>query len=277
VGSGEESQVLAILVSGMAGLVVGSFLNVVVYRLPRRMSVVRPPSHCPSCGARLTLVDLVPVLSWVALRGRCRHCGARISWRYPVIEVATGVLCAGTAAAAGTVWPLPSVAVVLVCALAASIIDADGVPIPGPLALMCSIGALSLVPVAAAIGHVDRIGWAALGALLGFAAALVSDRESGMHGRAGIAVVASLALTAGWFWPGGGPVVAAWVVRAARRGVGRRRDRLDDRRPTLNGRDRAGLTPAGLHEPPSLEGHAEIVRIGRHLESFVQRDHPGFE
>jgi leader peptidase (prepilin peptidase)/N-methyltransferase len=223
VGS-EASQVLAIVVSGMAGLVVGSFLNVVVYRLPRRMSVVRPPSHCPSCGAQLTLVDLVPVLSWVALRGRCRHCGAPISGRYPVVELATGVLCAGTAAALGTAWPLPSAAVVLVCALASSIIDNDRVPIPVPLALVSSLAALSLVPVAAAIGLFDRIGWAALGALAGFVAALVSDRASGRHARAGIAVVASLALTAGWFWPGGGPVVAAWVVvvTAATAGRGRR-------------------------------------------------------
>lgn len=220
-GSGEASQLLAILVSGVVGLMVGSFLNVVVYRLPRKMSVVRPPSHCPSCGTELTLVDLVPVLSWLALRARCRHCGASISWRYPVVELATGLLCAGTAAALGTIWPLPSVAVVLVCAFTSSIIDADRVPIPVPLALVSSLAAVSLLPIAAAIGHVDRIGWAALGALVGFVAALVSDRASRRHGWPAIAVVASVALTASWFWPGGGPVVAAWVVVATAATAGR--------------------------------------------------------
>lgn len=74
------------------GLLLGSFLNVVIYRLPRGESVVFPPSHCPHCGARLTPLELIPVASYLALRGHCRHCGAPISWRYPLVEILTAGL-----------------------------------------------------------------------------------------------------------------------------------------------------------------------------------------
>jgi leader peptidase (prepilin peptidase)/N-methyltransferase len=80
------------IVAGVLGLAVGSFLTVVVDRVPKRESIVRPRSRCPGCGAAVRSRDNVPVLSWVLLRGRCRSCGARISVRYPLIE-------AGTAAA----------------------------------------------------------------------------------------------------------------------------------------------------------------------------------
>lgn len=76
----------------LLGLVVGSFLNVCIWRLPREESIIRPGSHCPGCGAPLGARDLVPVLSWVFLRGKCRYCGAKISPRYPAVELLTGVL-----------------------------------------------------------------------------------------------------------------------------------------------------------------------------------------
>ncbi|MCH8979128.1 MAG: prepilin peptidase, partial [Armatimonadetes bacterium] len=70
------------------GAAVGSFLNVVIYRLPRGMSVNKPAnSFCPSCKHRLTALDLVPLLSWVFLRGKCRHCGSKISSRYFIVEL----------------------------------------------------------------------------------------------------------------------------------------------------------------------------------------------
>ncbi len=76
------------------GLVVGSFLNVVIHRVPRRQSVVRPGSHCPACGHRIRWYDNVPVISWVLLRGRCRDCRAPIALRYPAVELATGIVTA---------------------------------------------------------------------------------------------------------------------------------------------------------------------------------------
>ncbi len=74
------------------GIVIGSFLNVCVYRLPLERSIAKGFSACPQCGARLTAVDLVPILSYVALRGECRHCGGKISPEYPIVESVTGLL-----------------------------------------------------------------------------------------------------------------------------------------------------------------------------------------
>jgi leader peptidase (prepilin peptidase)/N-methyltransferase len=74
------------------GCVVGSFLNVCIYRLPRDRSVVSPPSHCPQCGARLRAVDLVPLLSFLALGRKCRFCGGPIGWRYFIVEFITGAV-----------------------------------------------------------------------------------------------------------------------------------------------------------------------------------------
>ena len=79
------------------GLAVGSFLNVVIYRVPRHESIVSPPSACPSCAAPVAPRDNVPVLSWILLRGRCRHCHSPISWQYPFVELATAALFAGVA------------------------------------------------------------------------------------------------------------------------------------------------------------------------------------
>ncbi|WP_258723186.1 prepilin peptidase [Cellulomonas sp. NS3] len=85
---------LAAVLYGALGLLVGSFLNVVVWRVPRRESVVTPPSACPRCGARIAPRDNVPVLSWLLLRGRCRHCAEPISARYPLVEATTALLFA---------------------------------------------------------------------------------------------------------------------------------------------------------------------------------------
>ena len=81
-----------IVVAVVAGACIGSFLNVVLWRVPRRESVVSPPSHCPACRHELEPLELVPVLSWVALRGRCRHCGVHIAARYPLVELAVALL-----------------------------------------------------------------------------------------------------------------------------------------------------------------------------------------
>jgi leader peptidase (prepilin peptidase)/N-methyltransferase len=77
------------VLTGVVGAVVGSFLNVVIHRLPRGESVVKPRSRCPECGAQIAGYDNVPVISWLVLRGRCRHCGTGISPRYPAVELLT--------------------------------------------------------------------------------------------------------------------------------------------------------------------------------------------
>lgn len=74
------------------GAIVGSFLNVCIYRLPRGESIVWPASHCPICGNKLKPIELVPIISYFLLKGKCSACGAPISWRYPLVELLTGVL-----------------------------------------------------------------------------------------------------------------------------------------------------------------------------------------
>jgi leader peptidase (prepilin peptidase)/N-methyltransferase len=83
------------------GLLIGSFLNVVAYRLPRGESLVKPRSRCTSCGEEVRPYDNVPVLSWLLLRGRCRHCGTRISARYPAVELATALVFAAVVVVRG--------------------------------------------------------------------------------------------------------------------------------------------------------------------------------
>jgi len=80
--------------AGVVGLLIGSFLNVVVYRVPLHLSVVEPRSFCPQCQTPLRSVDNVPLVSWVVLGRRCRHCRAPIPVRYPLVELATGVVFA---------------------------------------------------------------------------------------------------------------------------------------------------------------------------------------
>jgi leader peptidase (prepilin peptidase)/N-methyltransferase len=80
------------IVAALFGLLIGSFLNVCIYRMPRDLSVVRPRSFCPHCEKPIAWYDNIPLLAWLLLRGACRHCRAPISWRYPAVELLTGVL-----------------------------------------------------------------------------------------------------------------------------------------------------------------------------------------
>ncbi len=117
----------------VVGTVIGSFLNVVIHRVPRGQSVVAPPSSCPACGHRLGLLELIPILSWLVQGGRCRHCGARISARYPLVEALTG---GAFALAAGFFPRLPELLLVwvfLALLIALAFIDADHLILPDSL------------------------------------------------------------------------------------------------------------------------------------------------
>jgi len=108
---------LAVVFAFIYGTIVGSFLNVCIYRMPREESIIRPPSHCPSCGTRLKARDLVPVLSFLVQRCRCRYCGSLISWRYLGVELLTGLYFAALVAVRGV-----DVDVVLALAFASTLI-----------------------------------------------------------------------------------------------------------------------------------------------------------
>ena len=128
------------LLAALLGACVGSFLNVVAWRLPRQESIVRPRSHCPRCGTTLAWFENLPVLSWLVLRGRCRHCGAAISGRYPAVELLCSGLFVAALAAPGSSLPgAPALLVVVGGWLLISLllpmvlIDIDQLWLPEPL------------------------------------------------------------------------------------------------------------------------------------------------
>lgn len=156
----ELSAALPLLVA-VIGACVGSFLNVVAWRLPREESIVLPPSRCPKCGSRLRWFENLPVLGWLLLRGRCGHCGAPIAARYPLMELLTAGLwvAALQAALAGTpagLGPQPNPWLLAVAGwlllswlLPLTLIDLDRMWLPEPL---CRNGLLLGLLVSGAIG-----------------------------------------------------------------------------------------------------------------------------
>jgi leader peptidase (prepilin peptidase)/N-methyltransferase len=116
------------------GLLIGSFLNVVVWRVPRGESVVHPPSACPGCGRPIRPRDNVPVLSWLLLRGRCRDCRTPISVRYPAVEASTAVLF-GLVAWHVEPWAVPAFAYLAAMGVALALIDLDTHRLPNVIVL----------------------------------------------------------------------------------------------------------------------------------------------
>ena len=159
--------VLSALVFGLA---IGSFLNVVIYRLPAGESIVHPGSRCPGCGTAIAPWDNVPVLAWLWLRGRCRHCGSGISARYPAIELATGLMFASIAWHFGAQYMTPVWMLFGAMLLAAGAIDFDHQIIPDEISLGGLAVGLVLVPGAQMLDGAS--GWEAarasvVGAVLG--------------------------------------------------------------------------------------------------------------
>jgi leader peptidase (prepilin peptidase)/N-methyltransferase len=137
----------AAVLAGVLGLAIGSFLNVVIYRLPRKESLSKPRSRCPGCGKQIRARDNIPVVSWLLLRGKCRDCGEPISVRYPLVELLTAALCVGVVLSEGadqSVW-LGLAFVLLLVPI--TFIDLDHQIIPNVLTGLGAIVALVLVAV----------------------------------------------------------------------------------------------------------------------------------
>jgi leader peptidase (prepilin peptidase) / N-methyltransferase len=130
------------------GLIIGSFLTVLVTRVPAGESIVAPRSRCPSCGTPITARDNVPVVSWLLLRGRCRSCGVRIPIRYPVMEIVTAALFAAAAIRYEDVWLLIAVSVFLGILLALSLIDLEHKILPNRIVYPSLIGFPAFLVVA---------------------------------------------------------------------------------------------------------------------------------
>ena len=118
------------LLVAVLGASIGSFLNVVVYRVPRQLSLLHPPSHCPNCGTGLGPTENVPILGWLWLRGRCRHCGTPISVRYPAVEAFTMGLFILCFAVMGWSWSAVSAALLLSWLFPLALIDIETYLLP---------------------------------------------------------------------------------------------------------------------------------------------------
>lgn len=117
------------------GACVGSFLNVVIHRVPRGQSIVSPPSSCPSCGHRIRPWENLPVLGWIFLRGRCAGCRATISWRYPAVEALTALLAVGCVVRFGVTFEAVVLFALLAAMVAVAFIDWEHMIIPDPISV----------------------------------------------------------------------------------------------------------------------------------------------
>lgn len=241
--------VIIIALGGVLGLVIGSFLNVVIYRVPNGISVVAPASACPQCGHRIQPLDNIPVLSWLLLRGRCRDCRTSISVRYPAVELLTAGLFVAAAAfiaptiakaatAAQTVSAVLSLGAFLYLAavtVALAAIDLDVKRLPDAIVLPTyAVGGVLLGVSSAVVGD----GSAALRAGVGLAAAFVfyfalAFAVPGGMGFGDVKLAGVIGLYLGWlgwqqliigttvaFLVGGIVGLGVMIARRRRRGVG---------------------------------------------------------
>jgi leader peptidase (prepilin peptidase)/N-methyltransferase len=205
------------------GALIGSFLNVVIYRVPRDESVVSPPSACPICGHSIRGIDNVPVLSWLVLRGRCRDCSAPISRRYPLVELATALFFAGVgwsvlsrlpgADAVGGLSVIPVILTLLAflylaaVSVALALIDLDTHRLPNKIVLPAYIVGGALLGAAALVaGEYPRLIGAGVGlAAMWLAYFLMAVLYPGGMGFGDVKLAGVLGLFLGWL--GWGPLI----------------------------------------------------------------------
>ena len=197
------SPLVVATLAGLLGLAVGSFANVVIYRVPRRESVVRPGSHCPACGTPVAWRDNLPLMGWLALRGRCRSCRAPIPIRYPLVELAMGLLwflVALRLAGDGLGWAIPAyLALAFICVVLA-VIDASTRLLPNRITYPAFPIVLSLLLLASVgLGDLGRLARGLLAALAVGAffllLALISPKGMGLGD---VKLAPTLGLALGW-------------------------------------------------------------------------------
>ena len=217
---------MLLVLAGVLGLAVGSFLNVVVYRVPAGMSIVRPHSACPGCGHEIAARDNVPVVSWLLLRGRCRSCRAGISPRYPLVELAGAVAvvgvavwsapslaaATGTAAIVAAVLQLLAYAYLAAISIALALIDIDVHRLPNPIVLPAyAVGAMLLGGAALLRGDVTALVRIAAGAAVLFAFyALLAFIKPGGMGLGDVKLAGVLGLYLGYH--GWASLVVGWFA-----------------------------------------------------------------
>src|SRR5881396_2826006 len=213
----EGAPAVALAAVCLLGLAIGSFLNVVIVRLPERRSLWRPPSACPGCGAPIAWYDNLPLLSFALLRGRCRACGMAISWRYPLVEAVTGAAFLSAYAAFGPTARFVVAAALLAALIAITAIDLqlqiipNAITLPGIVAgVLANLGTGALSWLDALIGVLVG-GGVFVAVIVGGALAIVL-LATGLRGRKDpIPFGPFLALggATGLFW---GEKVVAWYL-----------------------------------------------------------------
>lgn len=189
-----------VAVFGAAGLLVGSFLNVVIHRVPAGVSLLRPRSACPRCGHAVRGYDNVPVVSWLVLRGRCRDCAAAIHWRYPAVEAVTGLLFCAVAVRTGTSWYLGAVLVLIAAGIALAAIDLTHQRLPFALTGAAAVGVVAFLVADAITGTTDRLASALVGGgvwAMVYAGIWLITSGRGM-GLGDVVLAPLLGLTLGW-------------------------------------------------------------------------------
>lgn len=191
-----------VLFAGAAGLLVGSFSNVLIHRLPRGESVVSPPSHCPRCGAPVRPIHNVPVVSWLVLRGKCASCRAPISIRYPAIELVNGILWALVALRAPDWGSLASGCFLVSACVALFAIDAEFQILPDKITLTGIAAGILLSVVSPSRSTVSAVVGAAVGAGGLFLVAFLYERIAGHEGM-GLGDVKMLGMIGAFLGPWG--------------------------------------------------------------------------
>jgi leader peptidase (prepilin peptidase)/N-methyltransferase len=212
---------MAIAFAFLGGLIIGSFLNVVAWRLPRHESLASPPSHCPSCGEPIKPYDNVPVISWLLLRGGCRNCKEPISLRYPLVELSTGLLYAAVVAFRHGTLDIVLGLLLATFLVPITLIDLDHRLIPNKLTLPLAVASLAAVVIISPSDTLEYVVSGLGGFLFFFLAALAYPRGMGMGdvklaGAMGLALGRAVA-PAILFALVGGVVIGAIVI--ARKGA----------------------------------------------------------
>jgi leader peptidase (prepilin peptidase)/N-methyltransferase len=218
------------------GLLIGSFLNVVIHRVPLGQSLLRPGSACPSCGQPVRVYDNIPVVSWLVLRGRCRDCDASISWRYPAVEAATGLLFVAAGLRFGWTPYLASALVVLAAGTALFLIDLEHRRLPFVISGVAAAGTAVALSADAALNGTSPVMTALLStaAWLGVYGGIWLATSGRGMGLGDVVLAPVLGLALGWLGWGAtlvgllsGFVVGALVgVALLCTGVAQRRTRV---------------------------------------------------
>lgn len=193
-------QLVVATYAALIGLIVGSYLNVVIYRLPRGLSTVLPRSRCPACGSAIRARDNLPVVSFLLLGGRCRRCGAPIAWRYPLIELLAAALFVAAALRFGPTFEALAAALFCSLLLALAAIDVEHYLLPDRITLPGIAAGLVLAPWLPGGDLLDALAGAALGGgvvVAVWAAWYLLRREEGV-GLGDAKMLAMIGAFVGW-------------------------------------------------------------------------------